>query len=109
MLSLAEDMLAELGYEPNGYPNGEQALAAFSASPDRFDAVLSDERMPGLSGLELAARLKAVRSTLPVVIATGYGGPDLEQRARAVGVAEIVSKPYTLAALSQALSRTLRG
>jgi len=109
MLSLAEDMLAELGYEPSGYPSGEEALAAFAAAPDRFDAALSDERMPGLSGLELAARLKAVRATLPVVIATGYGGPDLEQRARAAGVAEIVPKPYTLAALSQALSRTLRG
>ena len=100
MLSLAEDMLAELGYEPSGYSSGEQALAAFAAAPDRFDAALSDERMPGLSGLELAARLKAVRPTLPVVIATGYGGPDLEQRANVVGVAGIVSKPYTLAAIS---------
>ena len=108
MLSLAEDMLAELGYEPTGYPGGEQALAAFVAAPDRFDAALSDERMPGLSGLELAARLKAVRPTLPIVIATGYGGPDLEQRANAVGVSGIVGKPYTLAAISHALSRALQ-
>ena len=108
MLALAEDMLAELGYEPTGYPGGEQALAAFEAAPDRFDAALSDERMPGISGLELAARLKAVRPTLPVVIATGYGGPDLEQRANAVGVAGIVNKPYTLAAISHALSRALQ-
>ena len=108
MLSLAEEMLAELGYEPVGYPGGEQALAAFEAKPERFDAVLSDERMPGLSGVELAARVKSMRPTLPVLIATGYGGPDLEQRARAAGVAEIVAKPYTLAALSHALSRAFQ-
>ena len=62
MLSLAEEILAELGYEPVGYDSPQQALAAFETGPQRFDAVLVDERMPGLSGTELAARITARRA-----------------------------------------------
>jgi CheY-like chemotaxis protein len=108
MLSLAEEMLAELGYEPVGYDNPQQALASFESGPQRFDAVLADERMPDLSGTELAARITAHRPDIAVIIVTGYGGPDLEERARAAGVARVITKPYTASTLEEALHGALR-
>lgn len=108
MLSLAEEILAGLGYEPVGYDSPQQALAAFEAGPQRFDAVLVDERMPGLSGTELAARITAQRADIAVIIVTGYGGQDLEERARAAGVFRVITKPYTASALREALQGALR-
>jgi signal transduction histidine kinase/CheY-like chemotaxis protein len=108
MLSLAEELLAELGYEPVGYDSPQQALAAFETGPQRFDAVLVDERMPGLSGTELAARITARRADIAVIVVTGYRGPDLEERARAAGVARVISKPYTASTLKEVLQDALR-
>jgi signal transduction histidine kinase/CheY-like chemotaxis protein len=108
MLSLAEEILAELGYEPVGYDSPLQALAAFESGPQRFDAVLLDERMPGLSGTELAARIIARRADLAVIVVSGYGGEDLEERARAAGVARVIAKPYTASSLKEALHGALQ-
>ena len=109
MLAMAEDMLAQLGYEPVGYDSSTRALEAFSAAPERFDALLTDERMPELSGTELAVRVKALRPELPVVIASGYGGAELRRRARAAGVSHVVDKPYERHTIAQALAAALSG
>ena len=66
MLAMAEDMLAQLGYEPVGYDNSVKALEAFRAGPERFDAMLTDELMPELTGTQLAVRVKELRPELPV-------------------------------------------
>jgi signal transduction histidine kinase/ActR/RegA family two-component response regulator len=108
MLLLAEELLAELGCEPVGYDSPQQALAAFEAQPQRFDAALVDERMPGMSGIELATRIRALRPDLAVIVVTGYAGPDLDQRAHAAGVARVIAKPYTARMLEEGLRAALR-
>ena len=57
LVLLGEEMLAALGYEPVGFEAAPTALAAFRADPDRFDLVLTDEIMPGMTGTELAVAL----------------------------------------------------
>jgi signal transduction histidine kinase/ActR/RegA family two-component response regulator len=103
----AEELLAELGYEPVGFPSAEAALVAFERAPQRFDAVLTDETMPGMSGVELARRLIARRPGLPVLVMSGYGGEELEARVAASGARELVRKPLSAAELAQAVSRVL--
>ena len=56
LVLLGEEMLAAIGYEPVGFDTSSAALAAFHADPDRFDLVLTDEIMPGMTGTELAHR-----------------------------------------------------
>ena len=107
MLEVAEEMLARLGYEPVGYDSGLTALEAFRARPERFDALLTDELMPDLSGTQLAQRIRQLRPNLPVVIASGYGGPDLQQNAHEAGVAQVVPKPFESAHIARALSEAL--
>jgi PAS domain S-box-containing protein len=109
VLAMAEDMLAQLGYEPVGYDSSTQALEAFRARPERFDAVLADELMPDLSGTQLATRVRELRPGVPVVIASGYGGPELRNRARDAGVAQVIDKPYESSGLAQALAMALKG
>src|SRR4029079_15390485 len=74
VLAALEEMLATLGYEPSGYRNGREALDAVRADPKRFEAVVSDEVMPELTGTQLAIELRRINPTLPILIASGYGG-----------------------------------
>ncbi len=109
---LASEMLASLGYQSATYATSEEAFAAFERQPDRFDAVLSDEVMPNLSGTQLATRIHAIAPHVPVVIITGYGGPGFELRARNAGVLQVLKKPYekrlVALALADALSSSKR-
>jgi PAS domain S-box-containing protein len=108
LVELAQEMLAGLGYEPFGIASSVEALARFKQDPDRFDLVITDEVMPDMIGTALAAAMHAVRPDLPIVLASGFGGPQLEERARAAGVAVQVNKPLTRAELARAVAQALR-
>lgn len=109
LVALAEELLASLGYEPVGFTDPAAALAALQAAPGRFDGVLTDEVMPGMAGTALAARVKALRPDLPVLLLSGYGGPQLATRAAEAGVRAVLAKPLEQAALARAVEAALRG
>ncbi len=96
VLAALEEMLATLGYEPAGYTDSRAALEAFRADPARFEAVVSDEVMPQLTGTQLAVELRKLKPAVPIVIASGYGGAGFEARALAAGVNLVLKKPYRM-------------
>jgi DNA-binding NtrC family response regulator len=108
LVELAEELLAELGYEPVGFSSADAALHAFEADPHRFDALLSDEAMPGLRGIQLALAVSARRTDLPVILMSGNVDAGLEQRAREAGIVEVLHKPLALQAVAESLARALR-
>jgi len=108
LVRLAEETLRGLGYQPAGFADPHEALAAFAANPARFDLVITDEIMPGLAGTELVQRLRALRSDLPVLLLSGYGGPQLVQRAQAAGVGRVLLKPLVRRDLAAAVAGALR-
>jgi PAS domain S-box-containing protein len=93
LVALAEETLAELGYEAIGFDSSVAALAAFRASPGRFDAVLTDETMPDLAGTDLVNLIRASRPDIPMVLMSGYAGARLLDRARIAGVTAVLRKP----------------
>lgn len=107
LVALAEESLAALGYEPVGVASAEQALMEVQANPARFDLVLSDEVMPGLNGTALAEQLHALRPDLPVLLMSGFGGAQLQQRAEAAGVRHVLAKPLERAVLARAIAAAL--
>ena len=82
LVNVAEEMLAGLGYEPVGFSSSVDALAAFRAEPDRYDIVLTDETMPDMTGTDLAREIRRLRADIPIVLMSGYSGPQLTERAR---------------------------
>jgi len=76
-------------------------------TPDNFDAVLTDEAMPGMTGSELARAIRARRPDIPILMMSGHVGQGLEQRARDAGVSELLHKPLTAAELARGLARVL--
>ena len=103
VLAALEEMLATLGYEPAGYTDSRAALEAFRADPARFEAVISDEVMPGLAGTQLAVELRRANPAVPIVIATGFGGAGFETRAHSAGVNRVLRKPYRMQDIGEAL------
>jgi two-component system response regulator FixJ len=73
----------------------ESAQHFLDALPDAgFGCVVSDVRMPGIDGIEMLKRLKASRSTFPVVIMTGHGDVPLAVEAMKLGAVDFLEKPF---------------
>src|ERR1019366_8569529 len=86
-------VLARKGYAVVTAENGQEALNKI-ANED-YDAVFTDIKMPGMSGIEVAERMHAKRPWMPVVIITGYGSAENEARAEAAGVRGFLRKPLS--------------
>jgi PAS domain S-box-containing protein len=108
LIRLGEEMIAELGYEPVGFTSSVAALATFRAAPARFNAVLSDEAMPDMTGSELAREIRKIRPDIPIVLMSGYVTPALATRARDAGVVEVLNKPLVRRDIARSLAGALR-
>ena len=108
LAALAEEVLTALGYEPIGFNCGMAALEAFRAAPQRFDIVLTDETMPSLSGTALASEIRMLRPEIPIVLMSGYAGASLLERARVVGIREVLCKPLQIKDIAECFERVLR-
>jgi PAS domain S-box-containing protein len=98
----AESLLAELHCAVVSAPSGEDALALLKT--ERFDLLFSDVVMPGMSGVELANRVRADYPDLPVLLASGYSEEVVRGGAANF---QMVPKPYGLASLSQAIAEVV--
>lgn len=97
----AEGLLADLGCEVRSADSGKQALEQLNAG--EIDLVLSDVVMPGMSGVELARRVREDHSDVPVLLATGYSDEIVKQGSEFA----VLSKPFGAADLSKAMSSLL--
>jgi FixJ family two-component response regulator len=108
LVALAEETLAELGYEPVGFDTSLAALQAFQAEPKRFEVVLTDETMPDLAGTELSREFLRLRAGISIILMSGYGGTQLSERAQAAGVIDVLRKPLVRRDIAESVARALR-
>ena len=93
-------VLGRMGFEVFCEPDGPNALRTFTQLARRPNLVILDLGMPLMSGWECLEKLRIIDSSARILVATGYGGDDLDGRARSLGAAGILMKPYDLAALA---------
>ena len=96
-------MLADLGHSVFEVPSGVHALRMLETDA-QFDLIVTDYAMPGMTGLELAKKIKAIYPRMPIVIATGYA--ELPPHAT-LGFPRL-SKPYTQQQLADAIEIAAR-
>ncbi|HZY42064.1 MAG TPA: response regulator, partial [Anaerolineae bacterium] len=101
------DGLSALGITDHavGVASAEDALA--SAARQAPDLVISDIRMTGLNGLDLARYLHQNHPQTKVILITGYSTRDIEKAAAALGVDALLRKPFGLDALGEAVRTAL--
>ncbi len=100
-----ERVLANKGYHVDTALSGREAFEKYAGAD--FDMVFTDLRMPGQDGLEVARRIKEMNPWLPVVVVTGYGTQEAEEKAKAIGVAEFIQKPLTPSIIEDVAARML--
>lgn len=88
-------LLQRLGYRVTGRTGSLEALEIFRTHPHRFDAVITDQTMPEMTGLDLARHLLQIRPDLPIILCTGYSGLISEEQVLAQGVRAFILKPLT--------------
>ena len=86
------DMLTNMGHGVRLYKSAEEGLDAFAKRS--FDVVLSDAYLPGLDGIEMVQRMRAVDPTLALIIMTSYQDQEIAVRAMACGIRSFLRKPF---------------
>jgi two-component system response regulator AtoC len=103
--SLLESLTAE-GYDAEIAESGEEALARCHGTV--FDLVVTDLRLPGVSGLEILQALRNQGNVTPVIMMTAYGDVDTAVSAMRSGAYDFIPKPFKLSAIKKQVRAALR-
>jgi CheY-like chemotaxis protein len=95
------------GYGALTVPNGQAVLDRVQAEPGRFPVVLTDHNMPVLGGIGLVKALRAIGYPGRIVILSAYLTQENEAEYEALGVDQVLSKPFNLQALRLAMGQAL--
>lgn len=102
------ELLETWGVDASFVPGPHAALDLVTGAPARFDAVITDQAMPRMTGLQLARALHVVRSDLPVLVYSGYGDGLAREDLHVAGIRAVLRKPVEPAALEAALRAVLK-
>jgi len=100
-------LLEELGYRVTACATSAEALSMLHAPSEKFNCVISDLSMPGISGLELANTSRLCRPNTPFVLACGDHSSLPPDYLQTLGISGFVLKPFSIDRLSQTLHRAL--
>ena len=107
LIEMGKTMLERLGYEVTVRTGSLEALTTFQNDPHRFDAVITDQTMPGMTGVDLARRMLQIRPDLPTILCTGYSNLVTEDQAKSYGIKGFAMKPLTIKEVSTLLRAVL--
>src|ERR1700685_1971464 len=91
MRAAVQDLLEAVGLSAQGFAAAEEFLK--SGKQHETACLITDIRMPGMSGLELQAKLNAERCRIPIIFITAHGDEKMRMQARREGAVEFMSKP----------------
>lgn len=97
--------LSDDGFTIDTFRSAEEALVWLRQNSS--DLVISDLRLPGMSGLELARKLRRGRNAQPVIVVTAYGTPEMLRDLRRAGVVDVFPKPFHIDSLRRSVRRAI--
>jgi PAS domain S-box-containing protein len=104
---VGELTLGHLGYGVTSRSSPVEAFEFVRSNPEAIDLVITDLTMPQLTGLQLAADLLRIRPDLPIILCTGYTERIDVQKARIIGIREVLIKPVAIRDLAAAVRKVL--
>lgn len=94
--AMLQEFLLISGAIPTPFNSPLDARAAFDANPEAFDFVITDETMPGLSGIHLAEHMLKRKPSLPIILCTGYSDNATPEISLHAGIAAFFYKPLNM-------------
>lgn len=107
LITLGKSILKKLGHTVTAFSSSQDALNCFRKNPQAFDLLLTDQMMPGLTGLELSRQCLELCPDLPVILATGYSEAISKEQAEAQGISAILWKPVTINTMAETIQMAL--
>ncbi len=107
IINVEKQMLEHLGYRVTACTSPVDALKQFSERPDTFDLVITDLTMPDMTGDILATKLMNHRGDIPVILSTGFSESMTQEKAKALGIKELLIKPVRIETLATTLRKLL--
>ncbi len=99
--------LSHLGYKVHVASDGYEALDRLEHNGDHFDLVILDMLMPGLSGKEVAQKLRDFNREIPIIISSGFAAPDQIDEVMKLTPISFLAKPFTIDELGAAVTKLL--
>lgn len=103
MRSLLKDFLEEEGYEIDSVDNGSEAFRKIVK--EVYDLIVTDVRMPGLSGLDILPGIRKLQPEAPVIVITAFGDKEVYRRAFERGATAYLEKPIHLENLKNLIQK----
>lgn len=100
-------MIRRMGYEVQAVGSSREALQRFEQLPERYDLILTDHSLPDRPAIQMVEKMKQIRSQVPILLCTGFSGPEVEADASAAGVDRLLIKPLRMKELARTLSEIL--
>ncbi|MDH5767259.1 MAG: response regulator, partial [Gammaproteobacteria bacterium] len=100
-----KEILLDQGYQVTMKTDSQEALELFKNNPQQFDLVLTDQTMPGITGVELAQEIMKIKPETPVILCTGYSEYMDEERAVKMGIYAYLNKPVNVHELLETINR----
>jgi DNA-binding NtrC family response regulator len=95
LMQLYRDLLCGAGHEVEGFTNPLDAYSRFQENPDRYDAVISDVRMQGMSGVQLAKKLKEINRDVQIFLMSAFEfNEDHHSDLNEIQLKEFLQKPF---------------
>jgi FixJ family two-component response regulator len=99
--------LRDAGYKVTAFIDSQEALASFVQNPEAIDLLITDQIMPGIQGMEMAGRMRALKPDLPVLMCSGHAGMVNNAELQAAGVRYFLAKPMDKAQLLDLVEQVL--
>ncbi|MGD8642212.1 MAG: response regulator, partial [Gammaproteobacteria bacterium] len=107
IVRLLTDVLELAGYQVEATTCSTEALSMFENNPTRYDALLTDQSMPELTGIELVNHVRRINSTIPVILCSGYSENVNESNCEAFSINRYLHKPIDHELLLQTIQEII--
>jgi CheY-like chemotaxis protein len=101
---LAAKAVRRLGLEVESFTDSHAAIAAFAAAPSEYGVVVSDLRLGTSDAFSMCQELRRIRAGVPIVLTSGFVRPEDAERARTLGLGEVLPKQQLMARLPDLLA-----
>ncbi len=106
--NLVKTYLEKYGFRLTTCKNGKEAWKIFSANPQQWDLVVTDQNMPKMTGMDLIAKIREIRHDVPIILATGYSENISAHDFVRLDIAAMLRKPVSMNKLLEYIMKTLK-
>jgi len=106
--NMLSEMLEQANFQVTTVTDSRAALDIFESNPSVYDAIITDQTMPGFTGLDFSKKVNSARKDLPIILCTGFSNDISEEDYNHIGIKKVLKKPVSKKVLLSSLNEVLQ-